>query len=90
MFFFLNRVGHHSTSDDSSAYRSIDEISSYDKKYNPTIRLRKYMYKKGCWNEEQDEQWKKKCDKNVKFSLILNSANKYFFDRSKNNWHVLK
>lgn len=35
------------------------------------------MYKKGCWNEEQDEQWKKKCDKNVKFSLILNSANKF-------------
>lgn len=34
---FLNRVGHHSTSDDSSAYRSIDQISSYDKKFNPTV-----------------------------------------------------
>ncbi len=59
------RVGHHSTSDDSSAYRSIDEISFFDKKHNPIIRLRNYMVKHGCWNEEKDEQLKKKSEKMV-------------------------
>jgi len=64
-FVYLNRVGHHSTSDDSSAYRSIDEISSFDQKHNPIIRLRKYMYKKGYWNEEKEEKWKQKSQKMV-------------------------
>jgi 2-oxoisovalerate dehydrogenase E1 component alpha subunit len=63
--FFFNRVGHHSTSDDSSAYRSIDEISTFDKKHNPIIRLRNYMYKHGCWNDEKEEIWKQKSQKMV-------------------------
>jgi 2-oxoisovalerate dehydrogenase E1 component alpha subunit len=63
--FFLNRVGHHSTSDDSSAYRPIDEINSFDKKYNPIIRFRNYLYKQGCWNEEKDDKWKEKSQRMV-------------------------
>jgi 2-oxoisovalerate dehydrogenase E1 component alpha subunit len=39
------RLGHHSTSDDSTAYRSIDEINSWDKDDNPISRLKKYMVK---------------------------------------------
>jgi 2-oxoisovalerate dehydrogenase E1 component alpha subunit len=60
------RVGHHSTSDDSSAYRSLDEINTFDKKHNPITRFRTYMFKRGCWNEEKDEQWKQKSVKMVK------------------------
>ncbi|CAF3526006.1 unnamed protein product [Rotaria socialis] len=59
------RVGHHSTSDDSSAYRSVDEVRSRDKKDNPTLRLRKFMSQRGCWNEEKDEQWMKDSQKMV-------------------------
>ncbi|CAF4700229.1 unnamed protein product [Rotaria sp. Silwood1] len=59
------RVGHHSTSDDSSAYRSVDEVRSRDKKDNPTLRVRKYMYKRGCWSEEKEEQWTKDSQKMV-------------------------
>ncbi|CAF1145628.1 unnamed protein product [Adineta steineri] len=59
------RVGHHSTSDDSSAYRSIDEVRTRDKKDNPTLRLRKYMYKRGCWDEDKEEKWMKDSQKMV-------------------------
>ena len=52
-----NRVGHHSTSDDSSAYRPRDEVE-YRKEYdNPIIRLRKYMYNIGIWDENTDKEW---------------------------------
>ena len=35
MFF---RIGHHSTSDDSSAYRSVDEVRYWDQKDHPINR----------------------------------------------------
>jgi len=59
------RVGHHSTSDDSSVYRSIDEVHSRDKRDNPITRFRKYMYTRGCWDEEKDEKWTKESQRLV-------------------------
>lgn len=32
------RIGHHSTSDDSSAYRSVDEVRYWDQKDHPITR----------------------------------------------------
>lgn len=61
------RIGHHSTSDDSSVYRSIDEVHTFDRKYNPITRFRKYMLKQGCWNDEREEQWKVTTEKMVQF-----------------------
>ena len=49
------RVGHHSTSDDSTAYRSVDEMKSWENDDNPVIRFREYMIKKGWWNMEKHE-----------------------------------
>ncbi|GAA5964636.1 hypothetical protein JCM21900_005002, partial [Sporobolomyces salmonicolor] len=37
------RVGHHSTSDDSSAYRSLDAVDSIKKLDSPLFRLRRYL-----------------------------------------------
>ncbi|XP_038548905.1 2-oxoisovalerate dehydrogenase subunit alpha, mitochondrial-like [Micropterus salmoides] len=37
------RIGHHSTSDDSSAYCSVDEVNYWDKQDHPISRLRHYM-----------------------------------------------
>jgi 2-oxoisovalerate dehydrogenase E1 component alpha subunit len=68
-----DRVGHHSTSDDSSAYRSVDEVRSLDKKDNPILRVRKYMYKRGCWDEEKDEKWTKDSQKMVRFDFFFDS-----------------
>lgn len=55
-FFFL-RVGHHSTSDDSSAYRSKDEVYQWSANDNPVNRLRLYLESNKLWNEEQERQW---------------------------------
>lgn len=52
------RLGHHSTSDDSSAYRSVDEVSYWDKQDTPIARLRHYMVNKGWWSEETEQKWK--------------------------------
>ena len=51
------RIGHHSTSDDSSAYRSVDEVSYWDERNNPITRLRHYMINMGWWNEEAEKEW---------------------------------
>jgi 2-oxoisovalerate dehydrogenase E1 component alpha subunit len=63
------RVGHHSTSDDSSAYRSIDEVRSRDKRDNPILRIRKYMSKRGCWNDEKEDKWIKDSQRMVDYHL---------------------
>lgn len=52
------RIGHHSTSDDSSAYRSVDEVRYWDSTQHPIARLRAYMEKKGCWDDEKEKSWK--------------------------------
>merc|ERR1711916_77833 len=53
------RKGHHSTSDDSSAYRSRDEVSFWDKEDNPITRLRKYLERREWWSEEKEKALKK-------------------------------
>ena len=37
------RLGHHSTSDDSTAYRSVDEMNSWEKDDNPILRFKQYL-----------------------------------------------
>ncbi|ESO94690.1 hypothetical protein LOTGIDRAFT_202459 [Lottia gigantea] len=59
------RIGHHSTSDDSSAYRSVDEVSYWDKQDNPISRLRNYMTNNNFWDEEKEKAWKLKARKLV-------------------------
>ncbi|XP_070578299.1 2-oxoisovalerate dehydrogenase subunit alpha, mitochondrial-like [Ptychodera flava] len=51
------RIGHHSTSDDSSAYRSVDEVHHWDKQDNPIRRLRNYMMNRKLWDKEKEEAW---------------------------------
>ncbi|KAG8448820.1 hypothetical protein GDO86_015768 [Hymenochirus boettgeri] len=59
------RIGHHSTSDDSSAYRSVDEVNYWDKQDHPISRLRHYMLHQGWWDDEQEKIWRKKSRKMV-------------------------
>ncbi|XP_015991165.2 2-oxoisovalerate dehydrogenase subunit alpha, mitochondrial [Rousettus aegyptiacus] len=59
------RIGHHSTSDDSSAYRSVDEVSYWDKQDHPILRLRHYMQSHGWWDDEQEKAWRKQSSKKV-------------------------
>eukprot|EP00640_Fibrocapsa_japonica_P003325 CAMPEP_0113942550 /NCGR_PEP_ID=MMETSP1339-20121228/8248_1 /TAXON_ID=94617 /ORGANISM="Fibrocapsa japonica" /LENGTH=316 /DNA_ID=CAMNT_0000947069 /DNA_START=18 /DNA_END=968 /DNA_ORIENTATION=+ /assembly_acc=CAM_ASM_000762 len=50
------RVGHHSTSDDSTRYRSVNEIRRWQTEDDPVDRFKKYMERQGWWNEDMEQQ----------------------------------
>ncbi|KAI0433718.1 dehydrogenase E1 component [Xylaria sp. FL1042] len=50
------RVSHHSTSDDSFAYRARVEVEDWKRRDNPLSRLRKYMEAKGIWDETKEKE----------------------------------
>ncbi|KAI9310131.1 thiamine diphosphate-binding protein [Dichotomocladium elegans] len=49
------RVGHHSTSDDSTKYRDRKEVEERAQMDNPITRLRRYMEIKGIWSAQDEE-----------------------------------
>lgn len=59
------RVSHHSTSDDSSAYRSPDEVDSIKKNDSPITRLRAYLESRSLWTEEMEEKFKSTIKKEI-------------------------
>ncbi|KAL2861722.1 branched chain alpha-keto acid dehydrogenase complex, alpha subunit [Aspergillus pseudodeflectus] len=50
------RVSHHSTSDDSFAYRARVEVEDWKRRDNPIIRLRKWLENEGIWNEDLERE----------------------------------
>ncbi|KAJ7069567.1 branched-chain alpha-keto acid dehydrogenase E1-alpha subunit, partial [Mycena amicta] len=52
------RVGHHSTSDDSFAYRQRSEVEDRKRIDNPIVRFRLFMESQGWWNAEEEEALK--------------------------------
>lgn len=50
------RVSHHSTSDDSFAYRARVEVEDWKRRDNPIIRLRKWLENQGLWSEDREKQ----------------------------------
>jgi len=63
------RVGHHSTSDDSFAYRARSEVEDRKKIDNPITRFRLFMESRGWWNDEEEEQLKSRLRANVMTSF---------------------
>ncbi|KAH8923997.1 branched-chain alpha-keto acid dehydrogenase E1-alpha subunit [Atractiella rhizophila] len=61
------RVGHHSTSDDSSAYRSSTEVENWKKADNPIYRMRHFLQasERKWWDDEREESVKKEWRKEV-------------------------
>ncbi|QPC60736.1 hypothetical protein HYE67_002967 [Fusarium culmorum] len=49
------RLSHHSTSDDSAAYRSSDEMTSWRTQYNPIDRLRNWLIHQEVWDDKTDQ-----------------------------------
>ncbi|KAF6156873.1 hypothetical protein GIB67_000413, partial [Kingdonia uniflora] len=48
------RVAHHSTSDDSTKYRSVDEIEIWRMTRDPVTRFRKWLAKNSLWSDEDE------------------------------------
>lgn len=59
------RVSHHSTSDDSLAYRAKVEVEDWKRRDNPITRLRKWMERKGLWDEEKERDARSRIRKEV-------------------------
>lgn len=50
------RVGHHSTSDDSTKYRPVDEIELWRSARDPITRFRKWIESNGWWSGEAESE----------------------------------
>jgi 2-oxoisovalerate dehydrogenase E1 component alpha subunit len=59
------RISHHSTSDDSFAYRARVEVEDWKRRDNPITRLRKYLEKKGIWDDEKEKDIRARIRKEV-------------------------
>ena len=59
------RVSHHSTSDDSFAYRARVEVEEWKRRDNPITRLRKWMENKGIWDEDKEKELRSSVRKEV-------------------------
>lgn len=71
------RLGHHSTSDDSTAYRSVDEMNSWEKDDNPILRFKQYLTRRKVLTPEMDEQIDKE-----DFDLVIFIFICFFFKKS--------
>jgi len=63
--FMTYRVGHHSTSDDSFAYRARQEVEDRKRIDNPLARLRLFMESQKWWDAQEEEALKAKQKREV-------------------------
>ncbi|KAF6205092.1 hypothetical protein GE061_019259 [Apolygus lucorum] len=59
------RAGHHSTSDDSTAYRNIEEVKLWQQEDNPITRTFKYLANKQLWDASAQEDFEKEVKSQV-------------------------
>jgi 2-oxoisovalerate dehydrogenase E1 component subunit alpha len=59
------RVSHHSTSDDSFAYRTRSEVERWKLQDNPVSRLRRWLENEGLWDEKLEEETRTMIRQNV-------------------------
>ncbi|CAK4033548.1 related to pyruvate dehydrogenase (lipoamide) alpha chain precursor [Lecanosticta acicola] len=59
------RISHHSTSDDSFAYRAKVEVEDWKRRDNPITRLRKWLEGKGIWSEDKEKELRADTRKNI-------------------------
>ena len=59
------RVSHHSTSDDSFAYRAKVEVEDWKRRDNPITRLRKWMESKELWDAGKEREARSEIRKDV-------------------------
>ncbi|KAF7557705.1 hypothetical protein G7Z17_g442 [Cylindrodendrum hubeiense] len=70
--FMSYRISHHSTSDDSSAYRSSEEVAQWKTPTNdPIARLRQWLEHKQLWSESKDNETRTQIRKDVIQELKL-------------------
>jgi pyruvate dehydrogenase E1 component alpha subunit len=75
---FTYRMSHHTTADDATRYRKIEEVESWKAK-DPVLRLKLFMTKKGIWTDEYHKEVEGKAkttvDEAVKTAESIKPAN---------------
>ena len=69
------RAGHHSTSDDSTRYRSTDEIKMWMTDRCPVKRFRKHLEKRGWWDEMREDNLRAN-ERSLVMEAMLNAEKK--------------
>ena len=59
------RISHHSTSDDSTAYRSVDEVRTWQEREHPLNRVEQLLKQKGAYNEAATTSFKEAVRKEI-------------------------
>lgn len=65
------RVAHHSTSDDSTKYRPVEEIEHWKTAKSPISRFRKYLQINGWWSDENESELRGDIRKQVQNSRTI-------------------
>lgn len=60
------RVGHHTTSDDSTKYRTEDEVMWWKENNCPITRLQKLLFEKQLWSLEEEQKFVESVSKQIK------------------------
>nr|XP_043607867.1 2-oxoisovalerate dehydrogenase subunit alpha 1, mitochondrial-like [Erigeron canadensis] len=68
------RVSHHSTSDDSTKYRSVNEIEHWRTLHSPITRFKKWVERKGWWSDKEESELHTNVTKQVK--QVIDEAEK--------------
>ncbi|XP_016950344.1 2-oxoisovalerate dehydrogenase subunit alpha, mitochondrial [Drosophila biarmipes] len=77
------RVGHHSTSDDSTAYRPAEEIEVWNSVEHPISKLKRYMVHKGWFDEDAENEFVKDVRKKVLKQIAVSEK------KLKPNWREM-
>jgi len=64
------RISDQTTSDDSSRYRSVDEIKHWQKCHNPITRLRNFMLQRDWWSEKEESAFMTDTRKQAGHNLV--------------------
>lgn len=70
------RAGHHSTSDDSSKYRPIEEIEWWRAAQDPVARLRKWLEGQGWWTSQSETEFRDCTRREVRFASARSQLNR--------------
>jgi 2-oxoisovalerate dehydrogenase E1 component alpha subunit len=69
-------VGHHSTSDDSTKYRPVDEIEWWRSARDPVARFRKWIESNGWWCSEAESELTNNVREQVKIIVSLDEISR--------------
>ncbi|XP_050205657.1 2-oxoisovalerate dehydrogenase subunit alpha 2, mitochondrial-like [Mercurialis annua] len=59
------RVGHHSTSDDSTKYRPVDEIEQWRLERDPVMRFKRWIENNGWWSSDAESEHRSSMRKQI-------------------------